>query len=59
VASSHQIGAAAAALFAGMSRTASGSYHNSFVAAGLVAIFAAFLALMIGMKGRAFAPVAV
>jgi len=29
------------------------------VAAGLVAIFAAFLALMIGMKGRAFAPVAV
>ena len=52
ISASHQIGAAAAALFAGVSRTATGSYLQSFVAAGFVAIFAAFLALMIGTKGR-------
>ena len=50
-AASHQIGAAAAAFFAGASRTATGSYLDSFVTAGFVAVGAAFLALMIGRKG--------
>src|SRR3954464_14869047 len=50
ISASHQIGAAAAAFFAGVSRTASGSYLHSFVFAGFVAVVAAFLALMIGMK---------
>jgi predicted MFS family arabinose efflux permease len=52
ISASHQIGAAAAAFFAGASRTATGSYFDSFVLAGFVAIVAAFLALTIGMKGR-------
>jgi predicted MFS family arabinose efflux permease len=52
ISASHQVGAASAALFAGISRTATGSYLDSFVTAGLVAMFAAFLALMIGTKDR-------
>jgi predicted MFS family arabinose efflux permease len=52
IAASHQVGAAAAAFFAGASRTATGSYLDSFVTAGLVAVGAAFLALMIGRKDR-------
>ena len=52
ISASHQIGAAAAAFFAGASRTATGSYFDSFVLAGFVAIVAAFLALTIGMKDR-------
>jgi len=52
ISASHQIGAAAAAFFAGASRTATGSYFGSLVLAGFVAIVAAFLALTIGMKGR-------
>jgi MFS family permease len=59
ISASHQIGAATAALFAGMSRTATGSYLQSFVAAGFVAILAAFLVLMIGTKGRETASLAV
>ncbi len=55
---SHQIGAAAAAFFAGASRTATGSYLDSFVVAGLVAVAAAFMALMIGTKGQGPAPAA-
>ena len=51
ISASHQIGAASAAFFAGASRTASGSYLDSFVVAGFVAVVAAFLALMIGTKG--------
>jgi len=51
IAASHQIGAAAAAFFAGASRTATGSYLESFVTAGFVAVGAALLVLMIG-KGR-------
>jgi MFS family permease len=47
---SHQVGAAAAAFFAGASRTATGSYLDSFVIAGFVAVGAALLALMIGTK---------
>ena len=48
ISASHQIGAASAAFFAGASRTATGSYLDSFVIAGFVAVFAAFLALGIG-----------
>ena len=51
IAASHQIGAASAAFFAGASRTATGSYLDSFVTAGFVAVGAAFLALTIGTKG--------
>ncbi|HEX4028287.1 MAG TPA: MFS transporter [Rhizomicrobium sp.] len=52
ISASHQVGAAAAAFFAGASRTATGSYLDSFVTAGLVAVGAAFLALMIGRKDQ-------
>jgi predicted MFS family arabinose efflux permease len=52
ISASHQIGAASAALFAGLSRTATGSYLDSFVTAGFVAVVAAFLALMIGTKAQ-------
>ena len=51
IAASHQIGAATAAFFAGASRTVTGSYLDSFVIAGFVAVGAALLALMIGTKG--------
>jgi MFS family permease len=57
IGASHQIGAAAAAFFAGASRTATGSYLDSFVIAGFVAVGAAFLALMIGRKEPAASPV--
>jgi MFS family permease len=50
ISASHQIGAAAAAFFAGASRTVTGSYLQSFVIAGFVAVAAAFLALGIGTK---------
>jgi predicted MFS family arabinose efflux permease len=59
IAASHQVGAAAAAFFAGASRTATGSYLDSFVTAGIVAVGAAFLALMIGTKGRQTASAAI
>jgi predicted MFS family arabinose efflux permease len=52
ISASHQVGAAAAAFFAGASRTATGSYLDSFVVAGFVAVGAALLALMIGTKSR-------
>jgi predicted MFS family arabinose efflux permease len=48
---SHQLGAALAAFIAGYSRSISGSYLEAFVAAGFIAIIAAFVALMIG-RGR-------
>jgi predicted MFS family arabinose efflux permease len=59
ISASHQVGAASAAFFAGASRTATGSYLDSFVIAGFVAVVAAFLALMIGTKERQPAQVAV
>jgi predicted MFS family arabinose efflux permease len=58
IAASHQVGAAAAAFFAGASRTATGSYLDSFVTAGFVAVGAALLALMIGRKDQEPASVA-
>lgn len=48
---SHQLGAATAAFLAGYSRAVSGSYLETFVAAGFVAVLAAFAALTIG-RGR-------
>ena len=51
IAASHQVGAAAAAFFAGATRTAMGSYSEAFITAGFVAVGAALLALMIGRKG--------
>ena len=59
ISASHQIGAASAAFFAGASRTGTGSYLQSFVIAGFVAVAAAFLALMIGTKRQEPAPAAV
>jgi MFS family permease len=56
ISASHQIGAAAAAFFAGASRTATGSYLDSFVIAGFVAVGAAFLALTIQSKPRPASP---
>jgi len=56
ISASHQIGAASAAFFAGASRTSTGSYLQSFVIAGFVAVAAAFLALMIGTKRPQPAP---
>ena len=47
ISASHQIGAASATSLAGASRTASGSYLQSFVVAGFVAVLAAFLSLML------------
>ncbi len=48
----HQIGAAVAAVSAGMSRTVEGRYLEAFVAAGLTALLAAVLSLMIGRSRR-------
>src|SRR3569833_461963 len=56
ISASHQIGAASAAFFAGVSRTTTGSYLLSFVVAGFVAVLAAILCL--GMKGPTAEPVA-
>jgi MFS family permease len=47
ISASHQIGAASAAFLAGLSRSMSGSYLEAFEVAGLVAIGAAFLSLMV------------
>jgi len=47
ISASHQIGAASAAFLAGVSRSVSGSYLQAFVVAGLVAVLAAILSLMI------------
>ena len=51
----HQLGAASAAFFAGWMRTAQGDYLGAFVTAGLTALAAAVLSLMIG-RGRHAAP---
>jgi predicted MFS family arabinose efflux permease len=56
ISASHQLGAAAAAFLAGLSRSASGSYLESFVAAGLVGLVAALVSLMIGRGRRAVLP---
>jgi predicted MFS family arabinose efflux permease len=55
---SHQLGAALAAFIAGYSRSVSGSYLEAFVAAGFIAIVAAFAALMIGRDRTVMAEMA-
>ncbi len=57
ISASHQVGAASAAFFAGASRTATGSYLESFVVAGFVAVGAALLALAIRCEHRPASPV--
>jgi MFS family permease len=56
ISASHQMGAASAAFIAGASRSVSGSYLESFVAAGFIGIAAAFVALMIGRTARPATP---
>jgi len=48
ISASHQIGAATAAFTAGALRTLTGSYLEAFLIAGLVAVLAALLSLLIG-----------
>jgi MFS family permease len=55
ISASHQVGAASAAYFAGISRTYFGTYLEAFVLAGVVAVAAAFVSLAIGAKQRRLA----
>src|SRR6201999_3978869 len=57
ISASHQLGAAMAAFLAGASRSASGSYLESFVAAGLVGLAAAVTALFIGRSQSPASPI--
>ncbi|MEW6638983.1 MAG: MFS transporter [Pseudomonadota bacterium] len=50
VVAGHQLGAASATFFAGVMRSAQGSYLEAFVIAGFTGIVAALLSLMIGRK---------
>jgi predicted MFS family arabinose efflux permease len=56
IAAGHQLGAAAAALSAGVLRASLGSYVEAFFVAGTTAIFAAMLSLLIGRGERTQAP---
>ena len=51
----HQIGAAVAALAAGMVRSATGSYFGAFFAGGILCLVAALMVLRIGRKPAALA----
>jgi MFS family permease len=54
ISAAHQIGAASAAFLAGYLRTVQGTYFEAFILAGLMALIAAVLSLMVrGMGGRA------
>jgi predicted MFS family arabinose efflux permease len=53
VVAGHQLGATSAALFAGLIRTAQGSYPDAFVFAGATGLAAAFLSLMIEKRRAA------
>jgi predicted MFS family arabinose efflux permease len=55
ISASHQVGAASAALLAGITRTSTGSYLDAFVVAGTVAVIAAFAALSIGRNQNRYA----
>ena len=57
IAAGHQLGAATAAFGAGLVRASEGRYLEAFLAAGLTALMAALMSLMIGRMRRA-APVA-
>jgi sugar phosphate permease len=52
ISASHQLGGAMAAFLAGAFRSASGSYLESFIAAGLVGLPAAVTVLFIGRTQR-------
>jgi sugar phosphate permease len=52
ISASHQVGAATAAFLAGLTRTVTGTYFDAFVTAGVVAVLAALLSLMIGSGPR-------
>jgi MFS family permease len=57
VVAGHQVGAATAAMVAGSLRTLQGDYVWAFGIAGSAGVFAALLALFIGARARAAAPV--
>ena len=48
IAASHQVGAAGAAMTAGLIRTRTGTYFDAFVAAGFLCLLAALMVLFIG-----------
>lgn len=50
IAAAHQIGAVSAAWLAGVGRTASGTYFEAFVAAGILCLVAAMMALFVGRR---------
>jgi len=52
VAAGHQLGAASAAFMAGVLRTAEGRYLEAFIIAGVTALAAAVMSLMIGRSRR-------
>jgi predicted MFS family arabinose efflux permease len=56
ISASHQIGAATAAFLAGALRTSTGTYLDTFVIAGFVAVAAAFLSLAIQSKHSPASP---
>jgi MFS family permease len=55
ISAAHQVGAATAAYFGGVSRTYYGTYLEAFVFAGVIAVLAAFASLAIGAKQRRLA----
>jgi predicted MFS family arabinose efflux permease len=55
ISAAHQVGAASAAYFGGVSRTYYGTYLEAFVFAGVIAVIAAFASLAIGAKQRRLA----
>lgn len=55
IAAGHQMGAASAALFAGLLRQIEGEYLQAFVIAGAMALLAAGVSLTIGRRSPAFA----
>ena len=55
ISAAHQVGAASAAYFGGVSRTYYGTYLEAFVFAGVIAVLAAFASLAIGVKQRRLA----
>jgi MFS family permease len=55
ISAAHQVGAASAAYFGGVSRTYFGTYQEAFVFAGIMAVVAAFASLAIGARQRRLA----
>ncbi len=57
IAAAHQVGAASAAWLAGLTRTATGTYLQAFIAAGLLSFVAALMVLFVGRASGRRAPV--